>query len=158
MKTTRSEKVREFTQESSGVTLPTHPRKMTENEVKFIVKMNCEELMELIYTVDNNPKQFLLNVIENSSAPTKEQPKTDTEIIAEQADAFVDIEYYNYNAACKVGFNLDAIFDIVHEANMNKKFEDGTFHKIDGKVIKPKDWKEPDINGVVQSWVTKGSW
>ncbi len=160
--TTRSEKVKIFTQESMDPSkggLPTHPRKMTREEVKFVVKMNCEELLELLYTVDNNPKNLLKEIIEDANVPTKSQPISDIDIMAEQVDAFVDIDYYNCNAACKVGFNPDAIFDIVHQANMNKKFKDGTFHRNElGKVIKPQDWKEPNINKVVKSWIKNGSW
>ena len=157
--TTRSEKVKIFTEESMGVTLPTHPRKMTREEVAFVVKMNCEELMELLLTVDDDPKEALKAIVEKANLPGRPRPQTDTEIIAEQVDAFVDIDYYNCNASCKAGFNPDAIFDVVHQANMSKKFEDGTFHKNEiGKVIKPPTWKEPNITGIVEGWVTNGSW
>ncbi len=160
---TRSENVKIFTEQSKGIELPTHPRKMTRDEVLFSVKMVCEELQELLSTVTNfheDVKLLLLNIVENSNSPTYNNlGKSDLELMAEQVDAFVDIDYYNCNAAAKVGFNVDDVFNIVHQANMNKKFEDGTFHKnSEGKVIKPPNWEEPDVVGVVLNWFKNGTW
>ena len=43
------------------------------------------------------------------------------------------------------GINTDAIFDIVHKANMNKRQLDGTFMlRADGKVMKPNNWVSPE--------------
>ena len=40
---------------------------------------------------------------------------------ADQADALVDVYYYSLNAAAKQGLNLSSVFNIVHQANMNKR-------------------------------------
>lgn len=47
--------------------------------------------------------------------------------------------------ANKKKYNLDAAFKLVHEANMKKRFPDGTFHlrKEDGKVLKPPGFQDP---------------
>lgn len=161
--TTRSENVKVFTEESKGDKLPNHPRKMTRDEVLFLVKMVSEELQELLLTVTNekeNVKELLADIVCKSNSPTYNNVgKSDLELMAEQVDAFVDIDYYNCNAAAKVGFNVDDVFNLVHQANMNKKFEDGTFHKnSEGKVIKPPGWTEPDVKTVVSSWVENGTW
>lgn len=162
--TTRSEKVRIFTEESLNIELPSQPRVMTRQEVAFIVRMNCEELMELISTVigvNEDPKLFLSTMVEAGRLPPKVDysQKTPQEVMADQVDAFADIDYYNCNAAAKVGFNVDKIFDLVHQANMNKKFEDGTFHKdTAGKVIKPPGWIEPHIASEVEKWTQNGTW
>jgi predicted HAD superfamily Cof-like phosphohydrolase len=159
---TRSEKVKIFTEESLGEQLPTHPRRMTRKEVLFVVKMNCEELQELLATVTEEgecTRELLTNIVKHSQLPTVKQLTTDEDYIKEQVDAFVDIDYYNCNAAAKVGFNVDQIFDVVHEANMAKKFDDMTFHRNEsGKVIKPPNWKEPDLDSIINNWVTNGTW
>jgi predicted HAD superfamily Cof-like phosphohydrolase len=159
---TRSEKVKIFTQESLNINLPDKPRKMTREEVFFVVKMNCEELMELLATVNNgisNPKEDLLDIVNNKTKTPEIKNLTNNEIIAEQVDAFVDIDYYNCNAACKVGMNVDGVFDLVHQANMNKKFEDGTFHKNnEGKIIKPENWKEANLVEIIENWKEFGTW
>ena len=160
----RSERVKQFTEESSGKVLPTHPRLMTREEVNFIVRMNCEELMELLSTVlveGEDVKEALHNIVEISVPPVNYtlNGKTNVDLMAEQVDAFVDIDYYNENAAAKAGFNCDKVFDIVHEANMNKKFPDGTFHRdISGKVIKPDGWCVGDVEVEVERWVRSGTW
>lgn len=162
--TTRSERVKEFTEQSRGQSLPTHPRKMTRQEVEFLVKMNCGELMELLVTVlDNNEdaRHVLKTLVDSAEYPSfKAEGQDDLTIMAEQADALVDIDYYNLNGAAKVGFNEDDVFDAVHEANMNKRSkEDGQFHRNqEGKVIKPAGWQEPDIKALVKQWSEKGTW
>ena len=71
----------------------------------------------------------------------------ETEMVANQADALVDIRYYSLNAAAKKGVNLSSLFDIVQAANMAKKDPvTGTFLKReDGKIIKPQGWTLPDV-------------
>jgi predicted HAD superfamily Cof-like phosphohydrolase len=159
---TRSLAVKEFTEQSLNKTLPNTPRTMTLEEVKFLIKMNCEELQELLQTVlpeNADTKEALLEIVQSSKKPLKKTFKDDVDIIAEQIDAFVDIDYYNNNAACKVGANPDDLFNEVHKANMGKRFPDGTFHKnSEGKIIKPENWKEPDLRSVVQRWKTSGTW
>ena len=140
---------------------------MTREEVLFVVKMNVEELMELLITVApdepfpaEDTRSILLDIVKSARLPGKGKPKTEEEVIADQVDALVDIDYYNCNAACKAGMNVDDVFDVVHEkGNMSKKFPDGTFHRNEeGKVIKPPDWKEPDVLSVVQGWSLYGTW
>ncbi|MEM3061914.1 MAG: hypothetical protein QW303_00010 [Nitrososphaerota archaeon] len=153
--------VREFTEESLDIKLPNHPRLMNENEVIFLVKMMLDELYELLLTVQDqyNARKTLNSLISNleehnSLINTNEEDK----IIAAQMDALVDSHYYALNAAAKVGCNLQPIFKLVHNANMAKKFPDGTFHRRDdGKVIKPPGWKEPDIINEIKRQKKEGA-
>ena len=48
---THTSLVKEFTEESMGIKLPTRPSKMSKEEVRFIVRMVISELMELCTTV-----------------------------------------------------------------------------------------------------------
>jgi len=158
---THTELVREFTEQSMGVKLPTTPSKMTRDEVKFIVRMVLSEMLELCTTVTPNLEEahnlFSDCCIEVDSAkPFDVSTKNDIEIMAEQYDAFVDAWYYMLNTSVKKGVDLDGIFDKVHQANMAKKFPDGTFHRReDGKVIKPEGWKEPDILGEIENQINQ---
>ena len=153
---THTEFVREFTQESLGTTLPTTPTKMSKDEVKFIVRMVLSEMMELCTTVTPTV-QDALDLFDDCVGTTdKPKPfhpetKSDAEIMAEQYDSFVDAWYYMLNTAVKKGVDLDSIFHVVHDANMAKRFPDGTFHRReDGKVVKPDGWKEPNIVGEIE--------
>ena len=87
-------------------------------------------------------------------------PNCTNELIAEQSDAFVDIWYYSLNCMAKQGVNLSKIFDLVHNANMAKRDPlTGKFIKReDGKIIKPKGWKAPDVKAEIEKQMNHGSW
>jgi len=152
--------VREFTI-GAGQGSPDVPSVMSEEEVKFITKMIVDEVLELFATVHDatNAKNVLKGFVDAS----KDIPKIDApevDIIAEQADAFVDIYYYCLNAAAKKGVNLSAIFDVVHAANMAKRDpKTGQFLKReDGKIIKPAGWQPPDVRAEIVRQQHNGSW
>lgn len=146
--------VKEFT-EASGFDIPKEPKKMTKEEVHFIVKMVIDEMMELMATVES-PVEYKMNMV-RMIVQAKEVTRdfanmSDDEIIAEQHDAFVDSWYYSLNSASKNGVNLSKIFTLVHDANMAKRdVESGRFLKReDGKIIKPVGWVEPNIVHEIQ--------
>jgi predicted HAD superfamily Cof-like phosphohydrolase len=145
-----TELVKKFTEESMGVTLPTRPQPMEEKDVRFIVRMVLSEMLELCCTVTDNEheaREMLIECVGGVDHPSKFPVKEPVEnLIAEQYDAFVDAWYYMLNTSVKKGVDLDKLFHLVHEANMRKRWEDGTFHRRgDGKVMKPQGWTEPDL-------------
>lgn len=154
-------RVLEFTEGSMGKKMPKIPNKMTIEEVRFLTKMVLSELVELAQTVTPDTEQALELIEECVGTDVKLDyvpPETTEEIIAEQADSLVDIWYYSLNAAVKKGWNLDRIFDIVHQANMNKCWDDGEFHRReDGKIIKPTGWQEPNVLAEIQKQQQYGS-
>ena len=155
-------KVKQFTEESTGKVCPATPQIMNKDEVKFLISMVNSEMLELALTVCNSPEEAiqLFNDARFRDFNTNYvRPSSNVQLIAEQADAMVDAWYYMLNAGAKKGINLDKVFDVVQDANMNKRFPDGTFHRReDGKVIKPQDWKEPDIDSEIQRQLKHGSW
>jgi predicted HAD superfamily Cof-like phosphohydrolase len=146
-------KVKEFTEQSAGLVLPTKPTPMSKKSVQFLIGMMISEMVELAQTVCTNPHDAISLVKEccgKDFNPNYKAPKDDIDKIAQQADALVDSYYYSLNAAAKHGFNLSKVFTRVHAANMAKKFADGTFHRReDGKVIKPHEWEEPNIHAEI---------
>jgi predicted HAD superfamily Cof-like phosphohydrolase len=140
--------VRNFTEES-GTMIPKEPQLMNKEEVFFIIKMMLDEIMELGATVaDHDEVKYKMIKMITDSKDIKQLADLNTEeLIAEQADAFVDSYYYSLNAAAKKGVNLSKIFHVVHSANMSKKDpETGKFIKRDdGKIIKPDGWLPPNI-------------
>lgn len=57
-------------------------------------------------------------------------------------DALADLIYFAYGIAVKMGLPFDAIFDIVHKANMQKVLgQTKRGHKVDAK--KPEGWEDP---------------
>jgi predicted HAD superfamily Cof-like phosphohydrolase len=144
-----SQLVKSFTEESMACTLPTKPIKMTKDEVRFITRMVFSEFAELCATVTNSSEEcddLLQDCLDTIDKPKIKNYDQEEELIADQYDSFVDAWYYMLNCSCKKGVDLDKIFNVVHQANMNKRFPDGSFHRReDGKVLKPEDWKEPDV-------------
>ena len=64
--------------------------------------------------------------------------------IVEQVDAMIDLIYFALGTMVEIGVTPDAVFNIVHEANMSKLWDDGKPHyNIDGKTIKPENWEDP---------------
>merc|ERR1719350_1525458 len=122
---------------------------MNRAEVEFITKMVLDELLELNATVMNpqEAKQGILNMLKVAKDCPQMRTTNMAEVVAEQADALVDIWYYSLNCAAKKGVNLSSLFDIVQAANMAKKDPvTGTFLKReDGKIIKPPGWTPPDV-------------
>jgi hypothetical protein len=76
----------------------------------------------------------------------------DFDLARQQMLAIVDSWVYGFGRCLQHGINLHPFFKEVHAANMNKRFNDGTFHKRpeDGKIIKPPNWKEPDLIKIVK--------
>lgn len=149
--------VREFTAESTGIELPERPRPMSKEEVRFLAQMLIDELYEFVGTYERSPKVLLHELVDKGEREF--EPIEGVELIAAQADALVDSYYYSLNAAAKAGCNLSKLFHVVHQANMNKRFPDGTFHRRpDGKVEKPPDWSPPGVTAEIESQIKNGAW
>lgn len=125
--------------------------------------MIFSEVEELAATVcpEEVIDSFLLNCLESRDRCKKFKYSDDNKVIAAQPDAAVDMWYYCQNVFCKNGVNLSEVFDLVHEANMKKKDPVlGSFikRKSDGKIMKPRYWKPPDIEGEIKRQTKNGSW
>lgn len=65
--------------------------------------------------------------------------------IAQQADAMVDLMYLALGTLVEIGVPPGRVFDLVHAANMVKRWPDGTVRlDRDGKALKPPAWSSPD--------------
>lgn len=65
--------------------------------------------------------------------------------LCEQADAMIDLIYFALGTMVEMGVEPDELFEIVHGANMAKKWPDGKVHRNEmSKVIKPAGWEDPE--------------
>ena len=161
--------VKEFTEESTGISLPKKPCPMDQNAVEFLAKMMFSEIVELLMTHHKTHEEALevaKNLLdqdfkekESTCNNSRVWPLSVNTQIEEQMDALVDCHYYALNAAAKHGMNIDPVFDLVHQANMNKR--DPTtkqfLRRDDGKIIKPVGWKPADISKEVERQLQHGS-
>jgi hypothetical protein len=65
-----------------------------------------------------------------------------THDLVEAADAIVDLIYFAYGLGFQMGLPMDALFNIVHEANM-KKVRGMTKRGNPNDASKPEGWKDP---------------
>lgn len=64
--------------------------------------------------------------------------------IEDEADAMIDLIYFALGTLVESGVKPEALFDIVHLANMSKLWDGTPVYGEDGKIIKPKDWVAPE--------------
>jgi len=152
--------VRKFTQ-ACGQSTPNTPQLMNRPEVEFITKMVLDELLELNSTVmgPSDAKNSILNMLKVAKDCPQVRTSNKAEIVAEQADALVDIWYYSLNCAAKKGINLSSVFDLVHAANM-RKVNPATgmcVKRADGKIEKPAGWCPPNITKEMHRQLMQGS-
>ena len=110
-----------------------------------------EELVEFLYASvggDLNyflqlTRQFHEGLLNAEKKILEKQPVID-DILTAQADALVDVEYFNQGSFNILGVEPFNLFKIVQEANMGKLWEDGKprFREEDGKIVKPPHWEE----------------
>jgi predicted HAD superfamily Cof-like phosphohydrolase len=161
MKIADSYQVLQFTEQSKNIKCPKTPTAMSIDELRFVYQMILSELVEGAQTVcetTDDALEFVHKCIGVDTNRTYKKPVENVEIIAQQADAFVDAWYYMLNAACKKGWNLAPVFGEVHLANMNKRWTDGKFHiRADGKIEKPPNHEPADINKIINEQLKSGS-
>jgi predicted HAD superfamily Cof-like phosphohydrolase len=123
-------RVREFTSACQDE-LPEVPILLSEEQIRFITTMVNDELQEL----------------------------EDAENEVEQADALVDAIYYICDTAVRHGMNLDPLFDIVHNANMQKVVDGKVIRRPDGKIMKPDCWEDPapKLDAEIKRQMTSGA-
>lgn len=151
-----AEMVKDFTKNTSNSV-----KYFNKDELLFLFQMCFSELVELLQTeyTKDEIHNIVLKSITKDFSEDYTIPNNFTEKLADQADACVDCWYYALNAFCKKGINLSKVFDKVHQANMDKKFPDGTFHRRDdGKIIKPDGWTPPNILKCIEDQIEHGAW
>lgn len=161
-----SEAVKEFTEGRLGEKVPIYPKALDVKAVTKIIGLAISELIELARTVTDS-NESATTLVRNCVGmdPSSNEPifNNEIDIISEQADAFIDTWYYILDTAAGHGMNLNKYFDEVHDANMRKKWSDGTFHLKEispgiKKVSKPEGWSGPNVKNVTIKAFEKGSW
>lgn len=64
--------------------------------------------------------------------------------LVDQADAYIDIAYFAIGGLVELGIKPEALWNIVHAANMAKLHDGKAVKSADGKVIKPEGWERPE--------------
>lgn len=144
--------VQEFHRVMDGV-VRTTPTIIKGEELEFRITLIREEAEELFYELENF-----------GGRPGSLQ---------RTAKESADLLYVLYGLALHCGYDLDAVFDAVHESNMNKMWECDDCggigqpyakppcetcggvgkvvrYRADGKVLKPPSYEPPDLDKIIQ--------
>ncbi len=127
------------------------PKNLNAEEALNRSEFFLEEIVEFLYAAsDHEDKKFadltasLHQSIETAitKVSTKEEQGADS--LTDEVDALMDILYLTYGSFVLMGVDPTEIFKLVHEANMHKKFPDGTAHfdPRTHKILKPAGWQE----------------
>lgn len=79
------------------------------------------------------------------------QDARDDNDLVEIADALADLVYVIYGAALVWDIPLDAVLEEVHRSNMSKLEDGKPLYREDGKVLKGRNFSEPQISMVLES-------
>lgn len=127
------------------------PTAFDQETASFRAGFKAEELVEFLYGAANNNEETFSDLVEKlhqsideAQAKILAKDKQVAEPLVEQVDALVDLLYFTYGSFALMGVEPTKIFEIVHQANMGKRFPDGKphYHPVTNKVMKPADWEE----------------
>lgn len=134
------EQVKKF-HESCGVEMPDKPTLLSGAgmEINFYYAANLNAVCRQMKLSTNGDE-----VNKRSSYMLEELVEfMGAETIEDQADALTDMIYFILGTFALMGVRPEAIFDIVHYANMGKVGSDGKVMRNEqGKIQKPEGWQE----------------
>lgn len=121
-----------------------------EKELRFRLRLIAEEFFEqfdacfpgaIPRSLVSTAKDCIRQVIEHGPVGEVDLPTL--------VDAWADLKYVIVGSEVQFGVDGNAVFRVVHEANM-KKFGPGAWRDEHGKVRKPPGWTPPDIAGELE--------
>lgn len=130
--------------EKFGLEYAGRPRVLPEELAKFRTGFMAEELAEYAFGGDEVDTNILVSIVKEDLRPPKS--------LEDQFDALIDLVYVALGTAYLQGFDFNAGWKRVHEANM-KKVRAAT--AVDSKrgstydVVKPDGWQAPDLKDLV---------
>ncbi|MDH6365720.1 putative HAD superfamily Cof-like phosphohydrolase [Enterococcus sp. PF1-24] len=133
-----------------GPEKPATPIAFSKENAGFRAGFKVEELVEFLYAAADNDATVFTELIEGlhenvETAKNKVLAKNEAvaDVLVGEVDALVDLLYFTYGSFTLLGVDPTKIFEIVHEANMNKCFPDGKphYHPVTNKVLKPDNWQ-----------------
>jgi predicted HAD superfamily Cof-like phosphohydrolase len=92
-------------------------QKVKDFNTQFGVKLHSKYQPDIFDSEPNNV-EFAMKLIREEVKELEESVKNKDYV--ETADALADILYVVYGMGCRIGLDMDHIFDIVHENNMSK--------------------------------------
>ncbi|MBV1944655.1 HAD family hydrolase [Streptococcus parasuis] len=141
-------RVKEFHHLMDGQTQE-FPKEYDSETAVFRAGFKIEEIVEFVHASSQNESGFREGIerlhSELDKAAAKVEGKKEAKVsLHDQVDALLDLLYFTYGSFVLMGVDPEPIFQLVHEANMGKRFPDGRAHfdPVTHKILKPNDWEE----------------
>lgn len=143
--TTIRDQVREF-HEAAKAPILEKPEVAPEDRMRLRLSLVTEEFSEFLESALGaeavKPLKDKLKAL-ISDAPLQVD-------LVKLVDAMADMDYVVEGTRLECGVDGGPVAEEVHRSNM-AKFGPGSRRREDGKVLKPPDWKPPDIKGVLRA-------
>lgn len=121
-----------------------------EARVRFRLRLIAEEFCELMGACLDVSDGDLFESLSDTIATARVRVD-----LPDAADALADLSHVSVGTEIEFGIDGEAVFDLVHRANMAKLGPDGRpIRREDGKTLKPNGWSPPDVAGELrrQGW------
>lgn len=113
-------------------------------------KTFCPDQIELFPQEPNNKIKLLRTRLIDEEVNTELLPALKSGNLVQIADGIADSIVVLIGTAIAYGIPLKEVWKAVHKSNMAKAQPDGTvLRREDGKILKPDDWKAPDIGKIL---------
>ncbi len=145
--TTIQAQVRAF-HDAAGVVTPSIPQIPDDDRIRLRANLVTEEFCEFLLSVYPQFKDMQHGAVLFRLKQAMEYMKPKVDLVA-MADALADLDYVVEGTRLICGIDGGPVAEEVHRSNMTK-FGPGSWKRDDGKVMKPPDWKPPDIEGVLR--------
>jgi predicted HAD superfamily Cof-like phosphohydrolase len=126
------------------------PQVPSEDEIRFRLRLIAEEFFEQFECVFHGAlqKQLVEDAMDRIRQVIDSGLINDVDLEG-LVDAWADLKYVIVGSEVQFGVDGNAVFRVVHEANM-AKFGEGAHRDKNGKTAKPPGWQPPDISGELE--------
>ena len=122
------------------------------DRVENFMRVFNQEVKDEVDWPDAETMELRIDLIEEELGELKDAILSADGTLVDVADALTDLLYVVYGAGHSFGIDLDKCFAEVHRSNMSKLGEDGKpIYREDGKVLKGKNFSEPNLKGIVST-------
>lgn len=141
--------VRQF-HRTGGYPVRHSPVVPSDNEVRFRFKLIAEEFFEQFDACfQGSLQRQLVADAKDKIRQVLDIGPVGTIDLAALVDAWADLKYVIVGSEVTFGVDGNAVFRVVHKANM-AKFGPGAHRDANGKTAKPPGWTPPDIEGELE--------
>lgn len=94
---------------------------------------------------------MIINPVHHMTKSFAASEEINVQTLVELADDCIDILYVTCGLMNTMGMPVQELWNEVQRSNMAKGVDGKVLKRDDGKVLKPKGWKPPDLNRIIRN-------